>query len=200
MQLTYGPDFALFDPDDPARYQIFADLSSEYALSSHWAIRSSIAVNVDHNFDESNRQQSDSVLPKVRSDVVRYLNQGDSGLEKLIVEGRDTVGRSIHYRVFGGILRRCTRERGRGAVLASISPVSHLVLVLRMQSNVTLIGAWGCSTIRSSPDTCPRTGRPRFIIMTSRSTQVGTLPRMLARPLRRGERSVTVGKWACGQR
>jgi hypothetical protein len=94
--------FQLFDPDDPARYQVFADLSSEYALSSHWAIRSSIVINIDHNFDESNRQQSDSVLPKVRSDVVRYLNQGDSGLEKLIVEGRDTVDRSTHYRVFGG--------------------------------------------------------------------------------------------------
>ena len=94
--------FQLFDPDDPARYQVFADLSSEYALSSHWAVRSSIAINIDHNFDESNRQQSDSVLPKVRSDVVRYLNQGDSGLEKLIVEGRDTAGRSVHYRVFGG--------------------------------------------------------------------------------------------------
>jgi hypothetical protein len=94
--------FQLFDPDDPARYQVFADLASEYALSSHWAIRLSIAINIDHNFDESNRQQSDSVLPKVRSDVVRYLNQGDSGLEKLIVEGRDTLGRSTHYRVFGG--------------------------------------------------------------------------------------------------
>ena len=67
--------FQLFDPDDPARYQVFADLSSEYALSSHWAIRSSIAINIHHNFDESNRQQSDSVLPKVRSDVVKYLNQ-----------------------------------------------------------------------------------------------------------------------------
>ena len=94
--------FQLFDPDDPARYQVFAELSSEYALSSHWAIRSSIAINIDHNFDESNRQESDSLLPKVRSDVVKYLNQGDSGLEKLIIEGRDTVGRSIHYRVFGG--------------------------------------------------------------------------------------------------
>lgn len=100
--VTIRSRFQLFDPDDPARYQVFADLSSEYALSSHWAIRSSIAVNIDHNFDQSNRQQSDSVLPKVRSDIVKYLNQGDSGLEKLIIEGRDTMGRSIHYRVFGG--------------------------------------------------------------------------------------------------
>jgi hypothetical protein len=96
--------FQLFDPDDPARYQVFADLSSEFAINNHWAIRSSIAIDLYHNFDESNRKESDSVLPKVRSDVVKYLNEGDSGLEKLIVEGRDTVGRSVHYRAFGGYL------------------------------------------------------------------------------------------------
>ena len=100
--LNFRSKFQLFDPDDPARYQIYADLSSEYALSNHWAIRSSIAINLDHNFDESNRQESDSVLPKVRSDVVKYLTGGDSGLEKLIIEGRDTAGRSLHYRAFGG--------------------------------------------------------------------------------------------------
>ena len=94
--------FQLFDPDDPARYQVFADLSSEYALSNYWAIRSSIAINIDNNFDESRRQESDSVLPKVRSDVVKYLTNGDSGLEKLVVEGRNTLGRSIHYRGFAG--------------------------------------------------------------------------------------------------
>ena len=96
--------FQLFDPDDPARYQIYADLSSEFSLSNHWAVRSSIAINIDHNFDESNRKESDSVLPKVRSDIVKYLNEGDSGLEKLVIEGRDTIGREIHYRSFAGYL------------------------------------------------------------------------------------------------
>ena len=96
--------FQLFDPDDPARYQIYADLFGEYSLSSHWAIRASLALNLENNFDESLRQESDSVLPKVRSDIVKYLNQGESGLEKLIVEGRDTYGRSIHYRAFAGVL------------------------------------------------------------------------------------------------
>ena len=102
--LNIRTKFQLFDPDDPARYQVYAALSSEYALTNHWAVRSSIAINLDQNFDESNRQESDSVLPKVRSDVVKYLNKGDSGLEKLIVEGRDTIGRSLHYRAFGGYL------------------------------------------------------------------------------------------------
>lgn len=102
--LNIRSKFQLFDPDDPARYQVYADISSEYALSNHWAVRSSIAINLDQNFNESNRQESDSVLPKVRSDVVRYLNKGDSGLEKLIIEGRNTFGRSLHYRAFGGYL------------------------------------------------------------------------------------------------
>ena len=94
--------FQVFDPDDPARYQLFADIASEYALNNYWAIRSSIAVNLDHNFDESQRQESDSVLPKVRSDVVKYLSKGDSGIEKLLVEGRNTLGRRLHYRVVAG--------------------------------------------------------------------------------------------------
>ena len=94
--------FQLFDPDDPARYQVYAEVASEYALSNHWALRSSIAINIDHNFNESQRQQSDSVLPKVRSDIVQYLQKGESGLDRLLVEGRDTKGRSLHYRAFAG--------------------------------------------------------------------------------------------------
>ena len=96
--------FQLFDPDDPARYQLFAEIGSEYAINNYWAIRSSIALDIENNFDESNRLDSGSQLQKVRSDVVRYLIEGDSGLEKLILEGRNTWGRSIHYRIFGGYL------------------------------------------------------------------------------------------------
>ena len=103
-ELNFRTRFQLFDPDDPARYQLYADISAEYSINAHWAIRSTLALNIENNFDESNRQVSDSVLPKVRSDVVRYLNEGESGLEKLIIEGRDTLGRSLHYRGFAGVL------------------------------------------------------------------------------------------------
>jgi len=122
--------FQLFDPDDPARYQVFADLSSEYALSNHWAIRSSIAINLEQNFDESNRKESDSVLPKVRSDVVKYLNQGDSGLEKLIIEGRDTIGRSLHYRAYGGYLE--TMYAGAGGEVLYWPSKSRVALGMSM--------------------------------------------------------------------
>ena len=63
-ELNLKSRFQLFDPDDPARYQVYADLFAEYSLSSHWAIRASLALNLENNFDESLRQESDSVLPK----------------------------------------------------------------------------------------------------------------------------------------
>ena len=103
-ELNLRTRLQLFDPDDPARYQVYLDLSSEYSLSAHWAVRSSFAINIDQNFDESVRQETDSVLPPVRSEVAKYLNEGDSGLTQLIIEGRDTYGRSIHYRGFAGVL------------------------------------------------------------------------------------------------
>ena len=115
-ELNFRTRFQLFDPDDPARYQLYADLSAEYSINAHWAFRSTLALNIENNFDESNRQVSDSVLPRVRSDVVRYLNEGESGLEKLIIEGRDTSGRSLHYRGFAGVLEEMYSGAG-GEVL-----------------------------------------------------------------------------------
>ena len=140
-ELNFRTRFQLFDPDDPARYQLYADFSAEYSINAHWAIRSTLALNIENNFDESNRQVSDSVLPKVRSDVVRYLNEGESGLEKLIIEGRDTLGRSLHYRGFG-CLEECTRVR---AVRSFIGlPISiGLGASIAYASSGTMTEAWG---------------------------------------------------------
>ena len=35
---------------------------------------------------------------------MNYLIEGESGLSSFMVDGKDTVGRSLHYRVFGGIV------------------------------------------------------------------------------------------------
>ena len=96
--------FQLFDPDDPARYQIYLGIGSEYTINNHWSVKSVVSVNLDTNFDESNRLESDSVLPNVRTGVVKYLTEGKTGLDVLLLEGRDTLGHSLHYRAFGGIL------------------------------------------------------------------------------------------------
>jgi len=108
--------FQFFDPDDPARYQLYVGVDSEYALSNHWSIKSSLAFNIEQNFDESRRRESDSVLPPVRTDVVKYLDDGATRIETLIVEGRNTLGSNLHYRVFGGVLEQMFSGAG-GEVL-----------------------------------------------------------------------------------
>ena len=94
----------LFDPDDPARYQVYANIEAGLVLPKSWVLRSAYGVDITNNFDESNRQTSDSILPHVRSDIVKYLIEGDTGLDSLYLEKRGSAYKGLHYRVFGGVL------------------------------------------------------------------------------------------------
>ena len=96
----------LFVPDEPVRYQLYAAVDSSYRLNSSWALQSSIALNLEQNFDESNRRESDSLLPAVRTDIVKYLDDGATRLNKLAFRGRFTVGGDVHTRVTAGVLEQ----------------------------------------------------------------------------------------------
>ena len=93
----------LFDPDDPLRYQLFAKLGMSYQLENDWLLRGMYAQNITHNFDESTRGAS-SALPHVRTDIVKYLQQGESGLDSFFLEKRGNLSHNIYYRMYGGIL------------------------------------------------------------------------------------------------
>lgn len=95
----------LFDPDNPLAYQIFANISTKIDLPKEWMLRASYRVDVYNNIDTLSRVSS-SVLPHVRSDSLKYLQQGENGLQNLFVEKRDTfnIEPQLHYRVFGGVL------------------------------------------------------------------------------------------------
>ena len=93
----------LFDPDDPARYQLYAKIQAAVVLPESWVLRSVYGVDITNNFDESGRA-SDSILPHVRSDIVRYLTEGATGLDALYMEKRGSASKALHYHVFGGVL------------------------------------------------------------------------------------------------
>ncbi len=93
----------LFDPDDPARYQLYAKIGLSMMLPDNWVLGGAIDRDITNNFDESTRQ-SDSVLTRVRSDVIKYLNEGESGLDSLYVQKRGNLGKDTYFRVFGGVL------------------------------------------------------------------------------------------------
>ncbi len=93
----------LFDPDDPARYQLYAKIGLRMMLPGNWVLGGAIDRDIKNNFDESTRE-SDSVLTRVRSDVVKYLNEGESGLDSLYVQKRGNLFKDTYFRVFGGVL------------------------------------------------------------------------------------------------
>lgn len=105
IDVGLGQRFMLFDPENPLSYQVFLKLFTKINLPDNWSIRSMYRVDLNNNFSELDRV-SNSVLPHVRSDALRYLQNGESGLANLFVEKRDTLTHfpNLHYRVYGGIL------------------------------------------------------------------------------------------------
>jgi len=99
-----GTRLQLFDPDDPARYQLYTKIGASLALPKAWTLTGAYGVDITNNFDESSRISGGSALTPVRSDVVKYLTEGDTGLDSLYFEKRGSAYKGIHYRVFGGVL------------------------------------------------------------------------------------------------
>jgi len=99
-----GTRLQLFDPDDPARYQLYTKIGVSLALPKTWTLTGAYGFDITNNFDESGRVNSGSRLTHVRSDVVKYLQQGDTGLESLYFQKRGSAHKGLHYRVFGGVL------------------------------------------------------------------------------------------------
>lgn len=94
----------LFDPDDPLRYQFYIDVGANYALSNYTSVEAHYSLDIDNNFDESRRIESDSLIEPVRTNIVKYLVEGASGLDSLFVQTRNSLSSDIHYRLFGGVL------------------------------------------------------------------------------------------------
>ena len=105
-RLAIGADFSaraqLFDPVKPLRHQFYLKLSGRFEINGAWNIWSVYGQNVYNNFSAD--RVSDSVLPHVRSDINLYLTKGESGLDSLFIENRESLGSSIHYRVYAGVL------------------------------------------------------------------------------------------------
>ena len=92
-----------FDPDEPLRYQFYALIESRIGLPGGIDFALGYAQDLDNNFDTILRD-SDSVLPRVRSDMKKYYQQGQSGVNHFYLEKIGSFDKQTHYRLFGGIL------------------------------------------------------------------------------------------------
>jgi len=105
--VTFGADvstrLSLFDPDRPARYQVMLKTSAAADLGNYFSLYASYNWDIDNDFDTINRG-ANSVLPHVRSDIARYLKEGDTGLDSLYLQKKGNMGRDFYYRAYSGYL------------------------------------------------------------------------------------------------
>lgn len=103
LNFNLGARTYLFDPDDPLKAQLFARVSADADLGHGFGLSASWVQNIFNEFDEIERA-SNSILPRVRSDVVRYLQEGESGLDRAMVMKRGQISDEVYYIAFAGIL------------------------------------------------------------------------------------------------
>ena len=105
-KVNFGADLAtriqLMDPDAPLAGQIYAKLSARASLADNLDVWAVYGQDIYNEF--STVRVSNSIIQRVRSDVNRYLVEGQSGLDQLYIEYRKSATPSLHYRAYAGIL------------------------------------------------------------------------------------------------
>ncbi len=95
--------FSFFDPDEPLRYEIGPQLNLSYTPFTGLTVATTIRYPLDSTIDDATRQ-SDSVLPRVRSDTVRYARETDLEITTLTAEYLFRPATDMFGRVTAGYL------------------------------------------------------------------------------------------------
>jgi hypothetical protein len=93
---------SLFDPQQPFRFEIYADLRGAMALTRHWNVGAGLEYNVYNTFNIT--RKSDSLLPQVRSDFALYYKQGLNGIAYLQTSYFDKLTPNLYGFVRAGYL------------------------------------------------------------------------------------------------
>lgn len=97
-------------PDSPYFYQLFMRFNANLQINRNLSLSGNITTNIKDNLDGL-RLSSDSVLPRVRSDIKNYLKEGRNGIDMLQLDyltnlGSNSFGRfsaGIYEEMFGGV-------------------------------------------------------------------------------------------------
>ncbi|WP_299734074.1 YjbH domain-containing protein [uncultured Tateyamaria sp.] len=95
--------FSFFDPNEPLRYELGAQLSVTYAPLPGLSFDGLFRQPLTGNIDDATRQ-SNSVIQRVRSDSLLYAQQSDFEINRLTAEYMWRPGEDLFARVTGGYL------------------------------------------------------------------------------------------------
>jgi len=105
-RFTWGlyPQFrqALFDPNQPFGVQLLGAAYAGVELAPGLTLSGSLEVNLYDNFDTS--RPSDSLLPHVRTDFIKYFTQGKTGIGSLVAGYQFRLAPTVYAAVRAGYL------------------------------------------------------------------------------------------------
>lgn len=102
-------------PDDPYIYQIYLRTEADLQLSRHFSLSGALGFDLINNLDKL-QQESNSVLPRVRSDIKNYLTEGKTGISRLQADYLSNLAPNWFGRMSAGLLEEMYAGAG-GEVL-----------------------------------------------------------------------------------
>lgn len=113
---SIGPGLreGLFDPDEPFEVQLFGSLDAGVQLTPNLTLETRLEANIYNNFNLS--RPSNSVLPHVRSDIIKYLRDGADGINKLDGVYRTRLTPDIYFEAKAGYLESMFAGAGAQAL------------------------------------------------------------------------------------
>lgn len=93
---------SLFDPDDPLRIQVAAKLRASLEVAPGLELHGVYRFDLYNTLEDVVRE-SNSILPRVRSDAAKYFRQGQSGVDQLAVYYHRKLTPNLYGRVAGGL-------------------------------------------------------------------------------------------------
>jgi hypothetical protein len=94
---------SLFDPDDPLRADLGIEAEARYDFTSAWSLTGAVRGKLLGNRGDATRQ-SDSVLPRVRSNQNLYDQASDVWLQRLTIDHFGKMSDNLYTRVSAGYL------------------------------------------------------------------------------------------------
>ncbi len=93
---------SLFDPQEPFRFEVYADLRGSVDITEHWNVSAGLEYNIYNTFNIT--RQSNSLLPHVRSDFALYYKHGLNGIAYLQTSYFDKLTPNLYGLVRAGLL------------------------------------------------------------------------------------------------
>jgi len=94
---------SFFDPDEPWRYEVGVVAEAAYQFTPNLSLSGAITKEIIGTIADSERD-SDSVLPRVRSEANIYAREGDPALENLVLAYTFRPGPDLYGRMTAGYL------------------------------------------------------------------------------------------------